>query len=63
MAAPKVADLLVRLEKHEAECVVRYEMINKQLDRGSKRFDRLEAMIISMYPFILVTIAVAEYLK
>ncbi len=61
--APKVADLLARLEKHEAECAVRYELINKQLDSGSKRFDRLEAMIISMYPFILVTIAVAEYLR
>lgn len=60
---PKITDVLLKLEKHEAECAVRYEMINKQLDRGSKRFDRLEAMIISMYPFILVTIAVAEYLK
>ena len=62
-ATPKVADLLARLEKHEAECAVRYELINKQLASGSKRFDRLEAMIISMYPFILVTIAVAEYLR
>lgn len=60
---PKISDLLARLEKHEAECAVRYELINKQLDQGSKRFDRLEAMIISMYPFILVTIAVAEYLR
>ncbi len=60
---PKVTDLLAKLEKHEAECAVRYELINKQLDSGSKRFDRLEAMIISMYPFILVTIAVAEYLR
>lgn len=63
MATPKITDLLAKLERHEAECVIRYELINKQLDSGSKRFDRLEAMIISMYPFILVTIAVAEYLR
>jgi chaperonin cofactor prefoldin len=62
-AAQKVNDVLARLEKHEAECAVRYEMINKQLDNGEKRFDKLETLIISMYPFILVTIAIAEYLR
>lgn len=51
------------LASHERECAIRYELINKQLDAGSKRFDRLEAMIISIYPFIVVTIAVAEYLR
>jgi hypothetical protein len=62
-ATQKVNDVLARLEKHEAECAVRYEMINKQLDNGEKRFDKLETLIISMYPFILVTIAIAEYLR
>jgi len=51
------------LSAHERECALRYEMINKQLDDGGKRFDRLEAMMISMYPFIVATIAVAEYLR
>ena len=51
------------LASHERECAIRYEMINKQLDDGGKRFDRLEAMMISMYPFIVATIAVAEYLR
>ena len=62
-AAQKVNDVLARLEKHEGECAVRYEMINKRLDNGEKRFDKLEALIISMYPFILVTIAIAEYAR
>ena len=61
--APKVADVLARLEKHEAECAVRYELINKQLDSGSKRFDRLEVMMMSMYPFIVATVVIAEYLR
>lgn len=60
---PKVADVLARLEKHEAECAVRYELINKQLDSGSKRFDRLEVMMMSMYPFIVATVVIAEYLR
>ena len=51
------------LTSHERECAIRYELINKQLDDGSKRFDKLEAMIMSMYPFIVATIAVAEYLR
>lgn len=51
------------LASHERECAIRYEMINKQLDDGGKRFDRLEAMMISMYPFIVATVAVAEYLR
>ena len=51
------------LASHERECAMRYELINKQLDAGSKRFDRLETMIISMYPFIVATVAVAEYLR
>ena len=37
----KTEELLARIDKHEAECAVRYEMINKQLDEGAKRFDKL----------------------
>jgi|TARA_E500000318_G_scaffold13805_1_gene13357 hypothetical protein len=55
--------LLARLEKHEAECTLRYQAINKQLDDGGKRFDRLEALIMSMYPFIVVSIVLAEYFR
>lgn len=51
------------INSHERECAIRYELINKQLDDGAKRFDRLETMIMSMYPFIVATIAVAEYLR
>ena len=57
----KSEELLARLERHEGECSVRYELINKQLDAGSKRFDRLEALVMSMYPFIVATIAIAEH--
>jgi hypothetical protein len=59
----KTEELLARIDKHEAECAVRYEMINKQLDEGAKRFDKLEKLVLSMYPFIVASIAVAEYFR
>ena len=59
----KTEELLARIEGHERECAVRYEMINKQLEDGAKRFDKLERMVLSMYPFIVASIAVAEYFR
>ena len=59
----KTEELLARIEGHERECAVRYEMINKQLDEGGKKFDKLERMIMSMYPFILASIVIAEYFR
>ncbi len=61
-ASQKVNDVLARLEKHEAECAVRYEMINKQLDEGNKRFDKLEKLVMSIYPFIVISIVASSYL-
>ena len=61
-ASQKVNDVLARLEKHEAECAVRYEMINKQLDEGNKRFDKLERLVMSIYPFIVISIVASSYL-
>ena len=33
------------LEAHERECAIRYENIEKRLEAGSKRFDKLEIML------------------
>lgn len=59
----KTEELLARIEGHERECTVRYEMINKQLEDGGKRFDKLERMVMSIYPFIIASIVVAEYFR
>ena len=59
----KTEELLARIEGHERECAVRYEIINKQLDEGAKRFDKLERMVLSIYPFIIASIVVAEYFR
>ena len=59
----KTEELIARLEGHEKECLVRYEMIQMQLDQGGKRFDKLERMVLSIYPFIIASIVVAEYFR
>jgi hypothetical protein len=63
MAETHASKALKKIEIHEAECALRYDAINKRLDSGSQRFDKLEKMIWGMYPFILATIAIAEWLK
>ncbi|MDB3934318.1 hypothetical protein N9393_08315 [Luminiphilus sp.] len=59
----KTEELLLRIEGHEKECAVRYEMIQRQMDDGVKRFDKLEKMVMSIYPFIIASIVVAEYFR
>tara|TARA_R100000329_G_C7618331_1_gene219721 strand:+ start:553 stop:738 length:186 start_codon:yes stop_codon:yes gene_type:complete len=59
----RTEELLARLEGHERECLIRYEMIQRQLDSGVKRFDKLEKMVLSIYPFIIASIVVAEYFR
>lgn len=48
-----VKELLARLEKHESECAMRLEMIERRLDSGSDRMKRLEGWIIAVYPFFI----------
>tara|TARA_R110002096_G_scaffold11692_3_gene42771 strand:- start:692 stop:877 length:186 start_codon:yes stop_codon:yes gene_type:complete len=46
-------EVLIRLEGHEKECLVRYTTIEKELSGGSTRFRKLERMLWGMYPLIL----------
>lgn len=56
---------ILRLESHEKECKVRYEMIQMQLDQGDKRFDKLERMITGGFALVVsiltVGMAVLEF--
>lgn len=56
-----VKECIARMEKHEAECALRYESIERRLSDGSKRFDKLERMLWAIYPFILGAIALAKF--
>ena len=55
-------DAIKRIDSHEKECALRYENIEKRLEDGSKRFDRLELMIWGVYPFIVGTIFLSKLL-
>lgn len=52
---------LAQIESHERECAVRYEGIEKRLESGSKRFDRLEMMIWGVYATVIVAVALPQF--
>ena len=43
------------------ECSIRYTNIEKRLEDGAKRFDKLENMIWAVYPFILVSLVLSRF--
>jgi len=66
MAQTHASKALQKIQVHEAECALRYDTINKRLDAGSKRFDKLERMIWGIYPLMvtsLLGIMAAVWLK
>ena len=56
-------EALKRIEIHEAECKLMREMIEKRLDQGDERFNKIERMILAMYPFIIAALGAVEYLR
>ena len=59
MATTKEA--ITKIEAHERECTIRYTNIEKRLEDGSKRFDKLENMIWAVYPFILLSVVLSKF--
>ena len=57
------SDVAIALDSHEQICAIRYENIEKRLEDGSKRFDRLELMLWGVYPFIVGALVVSRYLS
>jgi len=57
-----VRDALNAIESHERECRALYKSIDKRLEAGSKRFDKLENMIWGVYPFIVISVVLAKFL-
>jgi hypothetical protein len=43
------------LEQHEEICALRFSAIEARLESGSKRFIRMEGMIIGLYVLIIGT--------
>ena len=57
-----VKDALNAIESQERECRALYNSIDKRLEAGSKRFDKLENMIWGVYPFIVISVVLAKFL-
>lgn len=55
-------DTQAELEKHEAECAVRYEMVTQKLESLDKRMWRLEAMIMGS-TIVMVSLAAVIFSK
>lgn len=49
------SDTISKLEAHERECAIRYENIEKRMESGSKRFDKLENLIYGIYALIITS--------
>ena len=49
------SDTISKLEAHERECAIRYENIEKRMESGSKRFDKLEHLIYGIYALIITS--------
>ena len=54
-------EALKKIEIHEAECRLMREMIERRLESGQGRFDRIERMILAIYPLILGVLAAIGY--
>jgi hypothetical protein len=57
-----VKEMEVKLSGHEKECAVRYANIEKQLDQGNAKFDKINTRFDAvdkrlwlLYPFVLVS--------
>jgi|TARA_B100000700_G_C14406823_1_gene561740 acyl carrier protein phosphodiesterase len=56
-----IKDALNAIEAHERECKALYKSIDKRLEDGSKRFDKLDNMIWAVYPFIVAVVFLARF--
>lgn len=49
-------DLLARIEKHEAECAIRWKNVESQLSRGGDIMNKLETRIYGFNAILLTGI-------
>ena len=54
---------LNEVNAHEKQCAIRYEAIEKRLESGSKRCDRLESMIWGVYVTVIVAVALPQFIN
>ena len=60
MEEPSVSQVASELGSHERECAVRYENLEKRLDRGDQRFGKIEQMIWGIYVLLIASSVIGE---
>lgn len=53
---------LAEIEAHQRECVIRFDAIERRLESGAKKMNRLEMMIWGIYPVMFGTIIASKFL-
>ena len=56
-----VKEALIKIQAHEKECSVRYANIEKRLDEGNKKFDKLERMIFGLYIAFAASLGIDKF--
>ena len=59
----KTEKMEIKLKAHEDICAIRYDNIEKRLEAGSKRFDKIDKLILGLYTMFLGFTAYLEFLK
>ena len=53
---------ITKIEALEREVGVRHEEVERRLERGDKRFDKLEMMIWGVYATVIIAVALPQLL-
>lgn len=57
-----VKEAMLKIESHEKECALRYTNIEKRLDEGSKKFEKLEKMILGLYIAFAASLGIDKFI-
>tara|TARA_A100001515_G_scaffold140139_1_gene135472 strand:+ start:2769 stop:2954 length:186 start_codon:yes stop_codon:yes gene_type:complete len=57
-----VKEAMLKIESHEKECALRYSNIEKRLDEGSKKFEKLEKMILGLYIAFAASLGIDKFI-
>ena len=55
-------ETIAKIEALEREVGIRHEEVERRLERGDKRFDKLEMMIWGVYATVIIAVALPQLL-
>ena len=55
-------EAIAKIEALEREVGIRHEEVERRLERGDKRFDKLETMIWGVYATVIIAVALPQLL-